>query len=134
MDVRFLAVLDYPFRRFVCSTLGQRPDLQVIGEASDGLEAVEKTEEVCTDLIVLDIDLTRLNGIAAARRTRKLAPECRIIFSTQESSMDVAQEALGLGALGYVVKAQAGSELLAAVERVRQGRQFVSSGLSGLWH
>jgi chemotaxis response regulator CheB len=45
MDVRFLAVDDYPFRRFVCSTLGQRPDLQVIGEASDGLEAVEKTEK-----------------------------------------------------------------------------------------
>jgi DNA-binding NarL/FixJ family response regulator len=83
-------------------------------------------------LIVLDIGLPTLNGIEAARQIRKLAPESKIIFLSQESSADVVQEALSLGVLGYVVKAHAGSELLAAVEIVRQGRQFVSSGLSGL--
>ena len=75
--------------------------------------------------------LPTLNGIEAARRIRKLAPESKIILLSQESSADVVQEALALGALGYVVKAHAGSELLAAVEMVRQERQFVSSGLSG---
>ena len=129
--VRVLVVDDYePFRRFVCSTLDQRPDLQVIGEASDGLEAVRKAEELKPDLIVLDIGLPSLNGIEVARRIRKLCPECKIVFVSQESSADVAQEAFSLGAMGYVVKAHAGSELLAALEEVCQGRQFVSRGLS----
>jgi DNA-binding NarL/FixJ family response regulator len=129
---RVLIIDDYePFRRFVCSTLGTRPELQIVGEASDGLEAVHKAEELQPDLIVLDIGLPTLNGIEAARRIRKLSPQSKIIFVSQESSADVVQEALSFGALGYVVKTHAGSELLAAVEAVRQGRQFVGSGLSG---
>ena len=73
--VRVLVVDDYePFRRFVCSTLGKSSDLQVIGEASDGLEAIHKAEELQPDLIVLDIGLPTLNGIEAARRIRKLSP------------------------------------------------------------
>jgi DNA-binding NarL/FixJ family response regulator len=127
---RVLVVDDYePFRRFVCSTLGTRPELQIVGEASDGLEAVHKAGELQPDLIVLDIGLPTLNGIEAARRIRKLSPESKILFVSQESSADVVQEALSLGALGYVVKTHAGSELLAAVGAVRQGRQFVRSGL-----
>jgi DNA-binding NarL/FixJ family response regulator len=130
--VRVLVVEDYePFRRFVCSTLGKRPELQVIGEASDGLEAVQQAEALQPDLILLDVGLPSLSGIEAARRIRKLSPKSKILFVSQESSADVVQEALNLGALGYVVKAHAGSELLAAVEAVRRGRQFVSSGLSG---
>jgi DNA-binding NarL/FixJ family response regulator len=131
--VQVLVVDDYEsFRRFVYSTLGQRPDLQVIGEASDGLEAVHKAEELEPDLIVLDIGLPTLNGIEVARRIRKLQPACKILFMSQGSSVDVAQAAFSLGAMGYVVKAHAGSELLAAVEAVCQGRRFVSKGLSGL--
>ena len=123
---------DYePFRRFICSTLRKRPELQIVGEVSDGLEAVQKAEELQPDLIVLDIGLPSLNGIEAARRIRKLSPESKILLMSQESAADVVQEALALGALGYVVKAHAGSELLAAVEAVLEGRQFVSSGLSG---
>ena len=131
-SVRVLVVDDYePFRRFVCWTLETKPELQIVGRASDGLEAVRKAEEVKPDLIVLDIGLPTLNGIAVARRIRKLCPECRILFLSQESSADVAQEAFSLGAMGYVVKAYAGSELSAAVEAVCEGRQFVSKGLSG---
>jgi DNA-binding NarL/FixJ family response regulator len=129
--IRVLVVDDYePFRRFICSTL-RRPELQIVGEASDGLEAVHKAEELQPDLIVLDIGLPTLNGIEAARRIRKLSPKSKIVFMSQESSADVVQEALALGARGYVVKAHAGSELLAAVEAVLEGRQFVSRGLSG---
>ena len=130
--VRVLVVDDYePFRRFICSTLRKRPALQIVGETSDGLEAVHKAEELQPDLIVLDIGLPTLNGIEAARRIRKLSPESKILFVSQESSADVVQDALALGALGYVVKAHAGSELLAALEAVLEGRQFVSRGLSG---
>jgi DNA-binding NarL/FixJ family response regulator len=125
-------VEDYePFRRFICSTLRRRPELEIVAEIADGLEAVQKVQELQPDLIVLDIGLPSLNGIDAARRIRKLSPQSKIMFVSQESSADVVQEALAIGALGYVVKAHAGSELSAAVEAVLQGRQFVSSGLSG---
>jgi DNA-binding response OmpR family regulator len=130
-SVRVLVVEDYePFRRFVCSTLGKNRELHIVGEASDGLEAVHKAEELQPDLIVLDIGLPKLNGIEAARRIRNVSPESKILFVSQESSSDLVQEALSLGALGYVVKAYAGSELSAAVEAVRQGRRYLSGGLS----
>jgi ActR/RegA family two-component response regulator len=97
---------------------------------SDGLEAVRKAEELQPDLVVLDIGLPSLNGIEAARRIRRLSPSSKILFLSQESASDVVHEALSLGALGYVVKAHAGKELLAAVDAVLQGKQFVSDGLS----
>ena len=131
-SIRVLVVEDFePFRRLICSTLRKRPGFQIVEEVTDGLEAVQKAEELQPDLITLDIGLPSLNGIDAARRIRKLFPKIKILFVSQESSADVVQEALALGALGYVVKAHAGSELLPAVEAVLQGRQFVSSGLSG---
>ncbi len=130
--VKVLIVDDYePFRRFVRSTLVKRQNLKVIGEASDGLEAVRKTEELKPDLIVLDIGLPMLNGIEVARQVRNLRPQCKILFMSQESSAAVAQEAFGIGAMGYVVKAYAGRELSVAVEAVCQGRLFLSEGLSG---
>jgi DNA-binding NarL/FixJ family response regulator len=129
---RILVVEDYePVRRFICSMLRERPGFQIVEEVTDGLEAIQKAGELQPDLIMLDIGLPSLNGIEAARRLRKLFPKIKILFVSQESSAVVVQEALALGALGYVVKAYAGSELLAAVEAVLQGRQFVSSGLSG---
>ena len=76
--VRVLVVDDHePFRRFACSTLAKRRNLQVIGEASDGLEAVRKAEELQPDLIVLDIGLPTLNGIEVARRIRSYALNAR---------------------------------------------------------
>ena len=82
--VKVLVVDDYePFRRFTCSTLAKRQNLKVIGEASDGLEAVRKTEELKPDLIVLDIGLPTLNGIEVARQVRNLHPECKILFMSQ---------------------------------------------------
>jgi DNA-binding NarL/FixJ family response regulator len=131
-SVRILVVDDYePFRRFFCSTLTRKADLQIIGEALDGLEAVQKAEELQPDLIVLDLGLPTLNGIEAARRIRKVSPKSKIIFMTLESSADVVQEAFSLGALGYVIKTRAGSDLLAAVEAVRRGKRFVSASLAG---
>jgi CheY-like chemotaxis protein len=122
---------DYePFRRVVVSMLRKHSELEIIGEASNGLEAVQKAEELEPDLILLDIGLPRLNGIEAARRIRKFSPKSKILFVSQESSADVVQVALSLGALGYVVKTDARKDLLAAVEAVLQDRLFLGSGLS----
>lgn len=129
-SIRVLVVDDFEaWRRFVCSTLGKKPELQVVGEASDGSEAVRKAAELQPDLIVLDLGLPTLNGIDAARQIRKLSPESKIVFLSQECSPEVVQEALSVGALGYVVKVNAGNELLAAVEAVLQNRQFLGGGL-----
>ena len=116
-----------PFRRFICSKLEEKPDLQVICEASDGLEAVQRAGELKPDLILLDIGLPTLNCIAAARQIRTLTPESKIIFVSQESSPDVMQEALESGAGGYVIKTRAGLDLLPAVEAVLEGRQLISA-------
>jgi len=115
------------FRQLIRSTLGKNPGLQVICEVLDGPEAVHKAEELKPDLILLDIGLPTLNGIEAARQIRKLAPESKIIFLSQESSAEVVEEALSLGAWGYVLKTRAGSDLLPAVEAVLSGKRFVSS-------
>ena len=128
--IRILIAEDFgAFRRLICSILQKRQDLQVVCEVVDGLEAVRKAEELKPDLILLDIGLPTLNGLHAAREIRKLTPESKIIFVSQESSVDLVQQALSLGAHGYVVKTKLESDLLAAVEAVLEGRRFISSGL-----
>ncbi len=128
--IRILVVEDNePFREFIYSILGKSAELQIIGEASDGLEAVHKAEELQPDLILLDIGLPSLNGIEAARRICKLAPKSKIVFLSQESSPEIVRAALSLGVMGYVAKPKAGSDLLVAVETVVQGKPFVSAGL-----
>ena len=105
-----------------------RPELQVICEVADGLEAVEKAGDLKPELVLLDIGLPRLNGIEAARQIRSISPDSKILFVSQESSADVVQVALEIGAVGYVVKADAGLELIAALDAVLRGETYVSKG------
>jgi DNA-binding NarL/FixJ family response regulator len=130
--IRILVVDDNEgWRRLACLVLRIRPELQIICEASDGVEAVQKAEELRPDLILLDISLPKLNGIEAARRILQLSPNSKIVFLSLDDSLDVVQVALGTGALGYVDKARAVSELLPAVDAVLGGAHFVSSTLKG---
>src|SRR6476620_793229 len=125
-SIRILVVDDYaPWRSFLRSTLEKRPDLLVIAEVSDGLEAVQQAQALQPELILLDIGLPTLSGIDAAKQIRELAPRTAILFLTQDSSPEIVEEALRLG-LGYVIKVNA-AEILTAVDEVLQGRTFVSS-------
>ena len=131
-SIRVLLVEDYePFQRFVVATLRKQPELQIICKVSDGLEAVQKAEELQPDLILLDIGLPSLNGIEVARQIRKLSPKSKILFISQESSAEMVQGALGTGAQGYVFKSDAGRELLEGVNAVLRGEQFVSGRFAG---
>ena len=131
-SVRVVVVDNFePFRRLVCSTIGKRPEVQVIAQASDGLEAVQMAWQFQPDLVLLDIGLPKLSGIDAARQIRKLAPKAKIVFVTQEFSPEVAQQAFKAGAIAYVVKIYARTDLPAAMDAALEGRQFCSAAVSG---
>jgi DNA-binding NarL/FixJ family response regulator len=98
---------------------------------SDGSEAVKKGQELKPDVILLDTDLPKLDGIEAARRIRLLSPNSKIVFLSMEHSADIVQAALGTGALGYVSKADTQSDLMSAVETVLRGEPFVSRSIKG---
>jgi CheY-like chemotaxis protein len=129
--IRVLVAEDYePWRRFVLSTLHKISGLQVICEVSDGMEAVQKATMLRPDLILLDIGLPTLNGIEAARQIRERTPSSKILFITEDRSQEAAEEAMRLGASGYVVKSDAGTELLSALKAAIEGKRFTSSSLA----
>lgn len=129
---RVLIVDDYePWRRFILSSLMKWPQFQVVGEACDGWEAVQKSEQLQPDLILLDIGLPTMNGIAAARQIRQQSPYARILFCSDNRCPDIAEEALRAGTGGYLVKSDAGMELLLAVTSAIQGKRYVSRTLAG---
>jgi DNA-binding NarL/FixJ family response regulator len=114
-----------PWRRAVRSILQRQEDLEVICEGSDGLEAVQQSAELQPDVVVLDIGLPNLNGLEAARQIRKVSPGSKILFLTMQDSPEVVREALMIGALGFVAKLDAVSDLLLAVNTVMRNQRFV---------
>jgi DNA-binding NarL/FixJ family response regulator len=102
-----------------------------VGEATDGLEAIQKAKELQPDLVLLDIGLPGLNGIDAARRIRDCVPTATILFLSEAQSWEIVREAVGAGASGYVVKADAGRDLLAAINAVLRGAKFLGSRFDG---
>jgi len=103
--VRLLVVDDFrPFSQLISSTLARRRDLRIVCEVCDGAEAVRKATKLKADLILLDVGLPTLSGIDAARQIRNLVPKSKIVFVSQHSDPDIVQEALSLGASGYVLK------------------------------
>lgn len=130
-SVRILIVDDFAdWRRLVREWLREHPHFQVVGVASDGLEAVLTAQQLQPDLILLDIGLPTLNGIEAARRIRELSPSAKILFLTQESDRAVLGAAINAGGHGYVVKSEAFKDLFPALEAVMSGKSFVSPSLA----
>ena len=95
------------WRRFYSSALQRKPVLQVVGEVSDGLQAVQKAEELQPDLILLDVGLPRVNGIEASRRIREVSTASQILFVSENRCPDIVDKALSTGGSGYIVKSDA---------------------------
>jgi DNA-binding NarL/FixJ family response regulator len=113
----------------VRSILQTKPELHVVAETADGLDAVHKAKELQPDLILLDIGLPTLNGLEAANRIPQVAPGAKILFLSQNSDKEIVRAALSTGAQGYILKTDAGRELLPAVAGALGGDDFVSSGI-----
>ena len=130
MHLRILVVDDYTvWRQHIRSILEPWPELEVIGEASDGLEALQNAEQLSPDLILLDIGLPKLNGIAVEYRLCETVPAAKVIFVTQNDDLDVVEAVFRNRTQGYVLKSDARRELVPAIQTVLRGDRFLSSGV-----
>jgi DNA-binding NarL/FixJ family response regulator len=129
--VRVLIVDDFDlWKNFVVARLRERPDTEIVGFASDGLQAVQKAEDLQPDIILLDMMLPKLNGIEAAQQIRRVAPQSKILFVSSESDSESVQSAFQAGGSGYISKMDATEGLLGGIESVLRGERFVSPGLA----
>lgn len=130
MAVRILLVDDHPIvRQGLRTLLEARPGWEVVGEASDGIEALEKVDSLHPDVVVLDVTMPRMNGLEACRMIQKkerATAGIEVLFVTQHDSPQMMREALDAGARGYVVKSNAARDLLEAVEAVSQHKVFTA--------
>jgi DNA-binding NarL/FixJ family response regulator len=116
-------------RRRVSSIIKSHANLEVCAEAADGIEAVEKAKKANPDLIVLDITMPGINGLDAARRIKEFAPDTPIVILTVHKSKQLIDEAQKIGVNGYVTKAEAGQNLLKAVDAVLQNQTFFPTNI-----
>jgi DNA-binding NarL/FixJ family response regulator len=112
------------FRRGLRSILESRPELEICGEAVDGVDAVEKTKQLLPDIVLMDVSMPNIDGLHATRLIRSELPNCRILILSQHDSPQVLAAALKSGASAYVTKSQVAQTLLAALESVIQGEPF----------
>jgi len=117
--LRILLVDDFAsWRSYVASVLQERECFEVVGEAADGQEAIEKATELQPDLILMDIAMPKLNGIEAARRIRDRASNSKIVFISLEISDELAEAAVAVGAQAYLAKREIRAKLLPTIDRL----------------
>ncbi|HEX2598933.1 MAG: response regulator transcription factor [Acidobacteriota bacterium] len=115
--LRILLVDDFAsWRSYVASVLQERACFEVVGEAADGQEAIEKATELQPDLILMDIAMPKLNGIEAARRIRDRAANSKIVFISLEISDELAEAAVAVGAQAYIAKREIRAKLLPTID------------------
>jgi DNA-binding NarL/FixJ family response regulator len=114
-------------RKGLRSLLAEQPGWQVVAEASDGRDAVDKAKHLKPDVIILDIGMPSLNGLEATRQILKGSPQAKILILTMHETDPLIREVLDAGARGYVLKSDAGRDLVSAVEALRRNKTFFTS-------
>lgn len=128
--ISILLVDDFrPWLRFLEERISEVPEMRVIGQALDGVEAIQKAEQLQPDIILLDIGLPMLNGIEAASQIKKVAPKSAILFVSESHDPIVVRDALKAGGLGYVLKTKVVQDLRAGIEAALVGERFISPEL-----
>ena len=117
-------------RQGICRLLEDAGDLQVIGEADNGKDALQLTKLLHPDVLVLDISMSQLNGLDTLGQVKTLTPSPHVVMLSMHADLDMVQQALQRGAIGYVLKQSVAGELLAAVRAASGGSVFLSSGVS----
>ncbi len=118
------------FRGGIKKIISEIDDLEVIGEAKDGIELLELLRKNPPQLIILDISMPRLRGLEAAREIKRLLPQVKILFLTMHKKEEFIRESLASGADGFLLKESAVSELVQAIQTIRAGKKFVSPLIS----
>lgn len=133
MPVRILLVDDHEIvRRGLRAVLEAEPDLEVSDEASNGLDAVEKAEQLKPDVVLMDISMPQLNGLEAARRIRRTLPGVEVLFLTMHESEQMIREGMEAGGHGFLLKSDAGHELIPAVRSLSRHKPFFSPRLRAM--
>jgi DNA-binding NarL/FixJ family response regulator len=130
VPIRIVLADDHVLVRQGLKSLLEREQFQVVAEASDGQEAVRASESLHPDIVVIDISMPLLNGIEAVRELGRSCPKTKAILLTQHEEDQYIREALEAGAKGYVLKNQAASDLVHAIQQVSRGQFYLSPGIS----
>lgn len=131
MTIRVLLADDHIMvRQGLKALLDAEPDIQVVGEASDGWETIQQAETLRPDVILMDLTMPRLNGLEATRRLEKSLPEIKILALTMHTNEEYVREVLRAGAAGYILKEAAVSELVQAVRVVAKGESYLCPAAS----
>jgi two-component system, NarL family, response regulator NreC len=130
MPIRIVLVDDHVLVRQGLKALIESDGFQVVGEASDGQEALRQVESFCPDIVVMDISMPAFNGLNAAREIERSFPKTKTILLTQHDESQYVSDALEAGVKGYVLKNQAAGDLLQAIKQVSRGQVYLSPGVS----
>lgn len=131
MKLKLLIVDDHPvFRRGLREIIEERKTFQIIGEAADGKSALDLLSQLKPDVLVLDIDMPRINGLEVAKLLQREKSPAKIIFLTMYKDEDLYNAAMDAGVKAYVLKENAGEEIIGALNKVARGESFVSPLLS----
>src|SRR5713226_2758531 len=130
MPIRVILADDHLIVRQGLRLVLEKEHIEVLGEASDGLEAIRLIQELRPEIAVLDLDMPGLDGLAVLREAARLSPQTRAVILTRHMEEPYAVEALRVGARGYVLKTQASTDLVAAIRHVHRGEVYLSPKIS----
>ncbi len=119
------------FREGLRRILEDRADLKVVAEVGDGIEVVDLLDTLPFDMAILDISMPNLGGIEATRRIKKARPDIKVLILTMHKAQEYLQQAILVGADGYLLKEDENEDLFSAIEKIRKGEMYISPQLCG---